>query len=69
MNSDQLRRMAEYFETRNPDRAAEAWAALGEYVKAADLYSAAGDQHQIEKNYTKAQISYLWAALQYSKAE
>jgi len=68
MNSDHLRRMAEYFETRNPDRAAEAWAALGESVKAADLYSAAGDQHQIAKNYAKAQISYLRAALQYSKA-
>ncbi|MBI4487534.1 MAG: hypothetical protein HY694_00490, partial [Deltaproteobacteria bacterium] len=61
MNNDHLRRMAEYFEARNPDRAAEAWAALGESVKAADLYSAAGDQHQIAKNYAKAHISYLRA--------
>ncbi len=67
MNSDHLRRMAEYFETRNPDRAAEAHVVLGESVEATDLYSAARDQHQIEKNYVKAQISYLRAALQYSR--
>lgn len=66
--NDRLQRMAEYFESRNPDRAAEAWAELKEHRKAAELYAAAGDQHWLDKNYGKASASYLKAALQFSQA-
>ena len=69
-----LYRMAEYFEkSRNYDRAAGAWAELGEHSKAARFYSVAGDRHREAavsysasgdrpkeyESYRKAQTSYL----------
>jgi hypothetical protein len=67
--SEKLRRMAEYFQDRNPERAAEAWAKLGEHRKGARFWSLAGDEHRDRGNHERARASYLRAAREYTVAE
>lgn len=64
--TSKLQRMAEYFESRNQDRAAETWAEFGERGKAAVLYAVAGDRHRGDADHLRARTSYLRAAEQYT---
>lgn len=64
-----VHRMAEYFERRNPERAAPAWAALGEHARAGRCYTIAADDYREHQDYAKAEAAYLKAARQYTLAE